>query len=397
MSTSHLLALADSLTDRLARLDELFAKAGPRGSAGLAPLLQALSDQAADATAQLLGAARTAASDRLATALPAGAETLRHLHARLDLVPGTEVPAETDWLLLDWLGAYGEGRVAPPVLPSLVPHVHGTFLPGSTLCGLYLPVAERENPLAWTLLAQPLGRWLAGAPDTTWSTTRLADHLALRLTGPAFAFALAYAEPDRWFTAHAGEPGLLRRLRWSLADVAAAGFDHPQLTALAGFADAMATLVPDDAAPAGWTDGAPVVGEVLAGLPTFTPADFATAAAMVADLRQGLPISARPRRSRADQQQALAHFKAQDGFRPGTALDLLALLRDDANPAATILNAGWLYRNELRAGWLDELREMPDGVAALRHARLRGTHLDQLLQKSLETATIHRLLQEARA
>jgi hypothetical protein len=402
-----LLALADSLADRLARLDELFARAGHRGSTGLKPLLQALQHQAYGCLHGVITAARSGAADRLVPALHAAAATIRQLHARLDLVPGTQAPAETDWLLTDWLGDLAADQVAPPVLPSLSSYVHGTFLPDSTLCSLYLPVAELENPLAWTLLAQPLGLWLAAragvavtqpaSPLEAWTNARLADHLALRMVGPAYVFALAYGEPERWLDPQGEEPSFLLRLRWTLDEARAAGFEHPQLTALAAFAEAVAADVADDEVPAGFAAGVPAGDELWGRLPTFTPQAFATAAAMVPDLRQGLPISARPRLPQAEQQQALDQFKAQSGFQPGTAVGLLALLKDQANDAATILNAGWLYRNDLRSGWLDEMRETADGVPALRHARLRGNHLDQLLQKSLETATIHRLLQESRA
>jgi hypothetical protein len=409
VSTSSLLALADSLAERLARLDELFAKAGYRGSSGLKPLLQALQAQAAGSLQSLIAAARSA--DGLPEALRQSAEAIGLLHARLDLVPGADVPSEAEWLVSDWLGAAAADRVPPPVLLTLAPEVHATFLPGTTLCSLYLPLAEKANPLAWTLLAHGLGQWVDAAfglhergavpADATlqrWLVTRLADRLALRMVGPAYVFALAYAEPDRWFTSTPAAPSLLRRLRWALADAAAAGFAHRQLDAVADLAEAMAPIVAvQDTSPDGFDAQDEALSHRLHGfalLPAYTPQAFATAEAMVQDLRDGMPISARPRLPQSEQLLALHHFKDQHGYQPGTAVSLLALLKDQANDAATILNAGWLYRNELRAGWLDEMRETVDGTAALRHARLRGSHLDQLLQKSLETATIHRLLQE---
>jgi hypothetical protein len=411
VSTSHLLALADSLADRIARLDELFAKAGHRGASGLQPLLLALQAQAAESLQALVTAARSGSADRLVSTLRDAAGTVSQLHARLDLVPGSQAPTETEWLLADWLGTAAEGRVPPPVLLTLSPQVHATFLPGSPLCSLYLPLAERENPLAWTLLAHGLGLWVDAAfglyersampthtPLQRWLITRLADRLAVRMLGPAYVFALAYGEPEPWF-APAGEgPSLLARLRWALADAQEAGFTHPQLEAVAHLAEALVPLLAGPEAPpadfAAQDQALTYRLHGFASLPTYAPAAFATAEAMVPDLREGLPISARPRLPQSEQLVALQHFKDQHGYQPGTAVSLLALLKDQANDAATILNAGWLYRNDLRASWLDELREAKDGVAALRHARLRGSHLDQLLQKSLETATIHRLLQE---
>ncbi len=405
MSTAHLLALADHLADRLARLDELFAKAAYRGAVGLQPLLQASQAAAVASAEALLAAARSGAVDRLATACEQSAIAVRQLHARLELVPAAHPPTETEWLIADWLGDAAKGPLPPPVLLTLSPQAQASFLPGSSLCSLALPLAERENPLAWTLLANGLGQWLtavhgvsvgdAEAALQPWLTARLADRLAVRMVGPAYAFALAYAEPERWFEPEG--PSLRSRLGWTLADVAAAGFQHPQLADLEALLAAMPG--PDTQLPAAF----PLAGETLlarldglTAVPAMAPQAFATAAAMVTDLRQGLPISARPRMPQTEQAAALDQFKAQSGYRPASAAGLLALLKDQANDAATILNAGWLYRNELRRSWLDELQTVADGAAALRYVRVRGNHLDQLLQKSLETATIHRLLQEAR-
>ncbi|MBC7545279.1 MAG: hypothetical protein H7338_21350, partial [Candidatus Sericytochromatia bacterium] len=217
---------------------------------------------------------------------------------------------------------------------------------------------------------------------------------------PAYAFACHYAEPEWWFGPTGPQaPSRLQRMRWLLADLAATGFVHVELDIVRHHLDELAQLLPDQvgAVPAGLDELMATARERLqasAGIPTYLPADFHTAEALVGDLRAGLPISALPRRPQAEQVACFEAFRQLEGWKAGTATELLSMLADQPTSAATILNAGWLYRNELRAVWLDEMATTGDVAGALRHQRQRCAHFDQLLQKSLETATLHRLMQE---
>ena len=404
------------MADRLARLDELYDHASRRAGPGMVPLLAAMRRQVAEAMGLLLDVARHGQSDSQVSVLGHTAAAFERMHFRLDLVPHQAAPAEIEWFLTDLLGPGEATRIPPPVVTGLGPQVREALIDDGALCALQLPMAERDNPLGWTLLAAGLAHWQDGhlhlherliRSDTLqdprlkdWLLVRLSDMMAVRMVGPAYAFACHYAEPEWWF----GPTGMplptrLLRMRWLLGDLAAAGFVHAQLDDMARQLDELEQVLPAQAAtiPEGFAEHAAAAVQRLGSLaltPPYTPADFATAEALVADLRQGLPISAVPRRPQAEQMAAFQAFREKEGWQSGSAADLLGMLADRPASAATILNAGWLFRNELRSAWLDEMMAA-DGVdGALKLQRARCAHFDQLLQKSLETATLHRLMQE---
>jgi hypothetical protein len=180
-----------------------------------------------------------------------------------------------------------------------------------------------------------------------------------------------------------------QRLSWLLQALEARGFDLAMQAPVAPGATGE-----HPAGLAELLDRAVELVMALPDLPTFQPADLATAAELVADLRDGLPISAARVAPKAEQEAGLARFKAQ-GEHPaaGSAAELLALLTDRPNSAAVILNAGWRYRWEVGTAWLREVRTLAPAEALARYRQM-ARHLDQLLEKSIETAALHRLLQD---
>ncbi|MBC7544816.1 MAG: hypothetical protein H7338_18995, partial [Candidatus Sericytochromatia bacterium] len=187
VSLSCLLALSDSMADRLARLDELYDHAGQRASAGLSPLLTAMRRQVAEAMDMLLDVARNGQPDAHLGVLGHTAAAYERMHFRLDLVPHQTVPAEIEWFLVDLLGPSGNPLTPPPVVTGLAPQVRAAMIDDSALCALQLPMVDRGNPLGWTLLAAGLARWQDGqkpqdaGPAETGNDAHLLDWLLVRL------------------------------------------------------------------------------------------------------------------------------------------------------------------------------------------------------------------------
>lgn len=394
--SDYQLAFTDSLFDQLARLDELYAIAGRRAGRGLRPVLGQLRQTVHGHAADLLQAI-----DDL-DAVAAIAVRVADSHGQLDHLGGLATPSECEYLLSDLLGSSADTET-PPVMLAPQPLV-GARRFGPGLLSLQLPIAYRESPLAWTLLAGELGQWVAerhGLTDTLAAgralapqdharlARLLADLVALRLVGPAYLAALAARQPHAWLGGPSTPvPSIGQRLAWLLLALEKQGFD------LAEAAPMAPEPGPDEPVADALEAAVGLVWE-LPHLPRFQPDDMSAAADLVSELRDGLPISATRAASKADQAACLARFKAQ-GDQPalGSAADLLATLHDRPNSAALILNAGWRYRWEVGTSWLQEVQQLAPAEALARYRQL-ARHLDQLLEKSIETAALHRLLQES--
>jgi len=339
-------------------------------------------------------------------------ETLRRMAATLTpLYKGTVLP-ETFLFLkeampTDLLADSPEVAVVATPEGEVDP-LHGLRLSDDVLVSR-LPLLQRNNPLGWTSLVRAFAvRLSKEAPALTAVRARVkkvlnsddaltdalfAHSLALRLMGPAYYFASladAVFQKDADF------------LNW-IEPALFVGLNHQGMTAkslvilhealdrskdvllkcwgrdedgvvdkdmLAAFFHAVEKAVPDKHA--------------------FTQKQFDRAQALQDRLAQGTLLSASPLYPTEEVAEYLDDVRANDKF---SIYDALSRVTEYPHTPREVVNAGWVHKMERAPVWLystvavqgedydgfDRLRELVDGY-------------DGLLQKSIETSEVHRIL-----
>ena len=310
-------------------------------------------------------------------------------------------------------------------LPDLKAALRG-FKPGGSVLGLAF--ADRDNPLAWAILAHEYGhsiddtrkiahgivrrvRFSRQITDDNrrklvrWVAELFCDFVAARVLGPASLIPILFVEMARSTLARSSEspthpptPVRLRLTRKYLADLhlSTSGFedlfevyefDYEKKLRALGAAERkrkedVRTLADGLLAPL----GAKIASEVSSlRLRRFDEDNADRARTLQAKLEAGLPASCHRRSSNDEILTKLASLKDKSSTRAVYA----ALEELNELPAASseIIAAGWLYKLSSFGGRL--LQTFPGRAAKLD---LYGEYLervDALLLKSLELAAVH--------
>ena len=338
-------------------------------------------------------------------------ETLRRMAATLNpLYKGALLP-ETFLFLKDALGeelCNGHGELAVITTPEgSVDPVHGLPMDDVLVSGL--PLLQRNNPLGWTLLvralaerigkdAQPLaavrGRVKKALNSDDALTDALLTHsLALRLMGPAYYFASladAVFQKDAAFLNWI-EPALfvgLNHLGMTAKSLVILheGAERSKTTLLKCWGDDEDGVVDKDMITALFN----AVEKTIPDKYAFVQKHFERSLALQEGLAQGTLLASSPLYPQEEVAQYLDDVRRNDEF---SIYEALARVTEYPHTPREVVNAGWVHKMERAPVWLyaavavqgqgydgfERLQEMVDGY-------------DSLLQKSIETSEVHRIL-----
>lgn len=262
---------------------------------------------------------------------------------------------------------------------------------GSPLQVAGLPVLQKNNPLGWLGLAEPVCQYFSAhepvfntikktlypqQPETAQLVIRHA--LALRLFGPAYYFhatADAILTQDKTYLS-AVEPALFYGLRHL-------NFCHNHLVILHESLDTKPEPAITDAT---YAELYKAVEKTIPDRLAFTAKHFERASALKARLDegegQGVLLSSTAVFSQADLGKALEK-------EPVAIYDILGMATEYPHTPREIVNAGWLHKTDRSGVWLFAALQEAEPFTKL--ADLLGRQ-DHLLSKSIETSEVHRVL-----
>ena len=299
-----------------------------------------------------------------------------------------------------------------PIAIVTTPENHADPVAGVPVTGVllsHLPLLQKNNPLGWTTLIQGLCKQLAKTSPALEAVKprlkKVLDHneavvetmlmhaLALRLLGPAYYFSsLADAVFNRdavffnWV-----EPALF------------IGLNHLGLTSksLVILHEAAERSKPVFLKSWGAEDDGVVDKDAITALfnaveraipdkHAFTQKQFERALLLQERLAQGTLLSASPI---YPVEEVSVYFEEMRATGEVAIYDALARMTETPHTAREVLNAGWVYKAERAPVWLYSTvavqGEDYDGFERLREL-IEGT--DILLQKSIETSELHKML-----